>query len=162
MNEEKPVEIVESTGLFDEEVLYQQASTGQRFVNWLVDNILLRLLVTYLTGDLLINFLLQVAPEFTIDAFGDGVSFMGYVVSYIYVIFHYLFYYTICEKGFKGYTLGKLLSGTRAIRKDGQELTMKDALLRSLARMVPFEAFSGFGNEPWHDTWTRTTVVKAR
>jgi uncharacterized RDD family membrane protein YckC len=149
-------------GLFDDHITYETASTGQRFVNWLVDNILLRLVITYLTGNMLINFLLEMAPEFTYRAFADGVSAEGYIVSYLFAIFHYLFYYTICEKAFKGYTLGKLLSGTRAIRADGQELAMKDAILRSLSRMVPFEVFSGFGTAPWHDVWTKTTVVKAR
>lgn len=150
------------TGLFDDHFSIQKATTGQRFVNWLVDNILIRLLITYLTGDIMIRFLLDVAPEFTLDAFGDGITFMGYLVSYLFAVVHYLFYYTICEKAFKGKTLGKFLSGTRAIREDGQELTMKDALLRSLCRMVPFEAFSGFAPAPWHDTWTKTQVIKTR
>jgi len=67
----------------------------------------------------------------------------------------------VCEKAFKGRTLGKVISGTRAIRNDGGELTLKDALLRSLSRLVPFEVFSGFGT-PWHDSWTNTQVIKAR
>ena len=76
--------------------------------------------------------------------------------------FNYLIYYTFCELAFKGYTLGKLITGTKAIRNDGQPLMFKDTLLRSLSRMVPFEVFSGFGDKPWHDSWTNTTVVKAR
>lgn len=160
--EETQLETIQPDGLFDNHVQYEMATTGQRFVNWLVDNILLRLVITFITGEMLVNFLLKMAPEFTYEAFGDGISFAGYAVSYLFVIFHYLFYYTICEKAFKGYTLGKLLSGTRAIRSDGQELTMRDTILRSLSRMVPFEAFSGFGAAPWHDTWTKTTVIKTR
>lgn len=148
--------------LFEDHVSYVMASKGQRFVNFLVDNILIRVIITMFTVKILINFMLKIAPGFTYEAFGDGVSFAGYAVSYLFAIFHYLFYYSICEKAFKGYTLGKLISGTRAIRSDGQELTIRDALLRSLSRMVPFEAFSGLGDAPWHDTWTKTTVVKAR
>jgi uncharacterized RDD family membrane protein YckC len=105
--------------------------------------------------------MLNVAPEYTIRVFSEQ-TFETYFVSYLIAVFHYLFYYTICEKAFKGYTLGKLLSGTRAVRMDGQELTLKDAFLRSLSRMVPFEVFSGFGEQPWHDTWTKTAVIKAR
>ena len=71
-----------------------------------------------------------------------GLSYCLY--AYMIVIVNYLVYYTICEKAFKGYTLGKLITGTRAIREDGNELTFKDALLRSLSRMVPFEGFSAF------------------
>jgi hypothetical protein len=40
-------------------------------------------------------------------------------------------------------------------------LTFKDALLRSLCRLIPFEVFSGFG-VPWHDSLTNTMVVKKR
>lgn len=159
---EENIQSAESQGLFDDHVEFIQASTGQRFVNFLVDHILLRLIINFLTGELLINFLLNIDPEFAYRVFGDGVSVAGFAISYLYVICHYIFYYTICEKAFGGRTLGKLISGTRAIRSDGQELTMKDAILRSLSRMVPFEVLSGFGYAPWHDKWTKTTVVKAR
>ncbi|HUR65630.1 MAG TPA: RDD family protein [Chitinophagaceae bacterium] len=153
---------VQQENLFNDEVMYTAASQGQRFINWLIDNILLRIVVAKLTVKILINFLLSVEPEFTYRNFGGDPTFAAYLLSFVFVTFHYLFYYTICEKAFKGYTLGKLLSGTRAIRADGGELTVKDALLRSLSRMVPLEAFSGFSNQPWHDKWTKTTVVKAR
>ena len=75
------------------------------------------------------------------------------------IIVNYLVYYTLCEKLFRGQTLGKLITGTKSLRTDGEELTFKDALLRSLCRLVPFEVFSGFG-VPWHDSWTNTMVVK--
>jgi uncharacterized RDD family membrane protein YckC len=84
------------------------------------------------------------------------------LLSYAIGFFNYLIYYTICEKAFRGYTLGKLLTGTRAIRDNGEELTFKDALLRSLSRLVPFEVLSGFAARPWHDSWTKTQVVKVR
>ena len=63
---------------------------------------------------------------------------------------------------FKGYTLGKLLTGTKAIRVDGLQMTFKDVVIRSLSRIVPFEVFSGLGDKPWHDSWSRTMVVKTR
>ncbi|MBK6936585.1 MAG: RDD family protein [Chitinophagaceae bacterium] len=151
----------EQSGLFDDHFQYTEASQGQRFLNWLIDNILLRLIITYLTGEVAVQFLFNIAPEYTVRVFSEQ-SFESYLVSYIIVGFHYIFYYTICEKAFKGYTLGKLITGTRSIGTDGQELTLKDALLRSLSRFVPFEAFSGLGDAPWHDTWTNTTVIKSR
>jgi uncharacterized RDD family membrane protein YckC len=154
----------EETGLADELnsfIQYEPATQGQRFLNWLIDNILLRIIIQFITGEIFIRMLLNIAPEYTIRVFTEK-SFETYFISYLIAICHYIFYYTICEKAFKGYTLGKLITGTRAIRMDGQELTLKDALLRSLSRMVPFEAFSGFGDRPWHDNWTKTVVVKAR
>lgn len=152
------------TDLFNDHdhVEYTMATQGQRFLNWFIDNLLLRLVLRFVTQDIFVKLLLNIAPDYTYRVFGGDPGFEAYLISYVFVIFHYIFYYTICEMAFKGRTLGKLISGTRAIRMDGGELTFKDALLRSLCRMVPFEAFSGFGYRPWHDSWTKTTVVKTR
>ncbi len=151
----------QGTDLFQDHVEYVTATQGQRFLNWLIDNILLRLVLTYITGEMFGRLLYSIAPEYTIRVFSEK-GFEAYLISYVFVIFHYIFYYTICEAAFKGRTLGKLITGSRAIRGDGQDLTLRDALLRSLSRMVPLEVFSGFGYKPWHDKWTNTTVVKAR
>jgi uncharacterized RDD family membrane protein YckC len=151
----------EGSDLFHDHVEYITASQGQRFLNWLIDNILLRLVLTYITGEMFGRLLYNIAPEYTIRVFTEE-GFEAYLISYVFVIFHYIFYYSICEAAFKGRTLGKLITGSRAIRMDGQDLTFKDTLLRSLSRMVPFEVFSGLGSRPWHDSWTKTIVVKAR
>lgn len=140
------------------------ATQGQRFVNWLIDNLLMRFGLSYLTG-MAIGLLFAVAaPEFLARIANSDGSMSGDVLLFSLVVgyLNYIVYYTLCEKLFKGYTLGKLISGTRAVRQDGQELTFKDALLRSLSRCVPFEVFSGFGTLTWHDSWTDTMVVKAR
>jgi uncharacterized RDD family membrane protein YckC len=60
----------------------------------------------------------------------------------------------------KGRSLGKWITGTVAVRLDGNTINWKDAFLRSLSRIVPFEPFSALGYAPWHDKWTETTVVK--
>lgn len=142
---------------------FEDASTGQRFFNYLIDGILMQYGLGFLTGILLAEFLLLVSPETAYEIFGEerttGYALLGF---YLLSIFNYLIYYTFCEKVFKGYTLGKLITGTRAIREDGKELTFKNAILRSLSRMVPFEPFSAFGGYPWHDTWTKTKVIKSR
>ena len=138
------------------------ASTGQRFLNYLIDNLLLRFGLTWLTGMAVGMILAVLFPDYMLELSQRDNTFGLLVLSYLIVIVNYLIYYTICEKAFKGYTLGKLITGTRAVREDGNELTLKDALLRSLSRMVPFEAFSAFGGYPWHDSWTKTRVIKSR
>ncbi|HEX2845050.1 MAG TPA: RDD family protein [Chitinophagaceae bacterium] len=143
-------------------VQYEQATKGQRAVNLIIDNILMRLGLTYITGTAVGYLLGSLFPEYTLRIVENTNNLDLFLIGYIVAIFNYLIYYTICEKAFRGYTLGKLLTGTRAIRQDGGELTFKDAFLRSLSRLVPFEAFSGFGDSPWHDSWTKTTVVKSR
>lgn len=69
-------------------------------------------------------------------------------------------YYIIMEAATKGRTLGKLATGTIAITQDGTPFTFKHALLRTLCRFIPFEPFSAFGYMPWHDSVTKTVVVK--
>lgn len=142
---------------------FEYATQGQRFLNWLIDNLLMRFGLTYLTGMGVGVIIGIAAPDFfqnlayseertgTLILIGFGVAYLNYII-----------YYTLCEKLFKGYTLGKVITGTRAIRQDGKELTFKDALLRSLCRLVPFEVFSGFSTLTWHDSWTDTMVIKAR
>ena len=139
------------------------ATQGQRFLNWLIDNLLMRYGLSYLTG-MGIGVLISIAsPKFFENiSFDEGVFgtlfWLGILISY----FNYVVYYTVCEKLFRGYTVGKLITGTRAIRQDGGELSFRNALLRSLSRCVPFEVFSGFNTLTWHDSWTDTMVIKAR
>ena len=150
-------------GLFDDHVQFTQASQGSRFLNWLIDNLFMNYALSYATGYLVGYILSIVAPDFLITiAYGGEKGFDYYLLAFTIIYVNYFLYYTICEKAFNGYTLGKALTGTRAIRNDGQALRFKDAALRTLSRMVPFEAFSGFGDKPWHDSWTNTTVIKAR
>lgn len=139
------------------------ATQGQRFLNWLIDNILMRFGLTYLTG-MGVGFIIAIAaPDFFENiAYSSGGTFALYSIALFIAYLNYIIYYTLCEKLFKGYTLGKLITGTRAIRQDGKELTFKNALLRSLSRCVPFEVFSGFSTLTWHDSWTDTMVIKAR
>ena len=118
--------------------------------------------LSYVTGTLAGAFLAAVLPDYAQKIIYDRTSFDLLFIGYVIAIFNYIIYYTFCEKVFKGYTLGKLITGTKAIREDGLELNFKDAILRSLARLVPFEPFSAFSYRPWHDRWTKTMVVKAR
>jgi uncharacterized RDD family membrane protein YckC len=140
----------------------EYATQGQRFFNWLIDNLLMRFGISYVSGMAIGYTLALVFPEFMSRVFYGENRYGLLALSYLVGIINYLFYYTICEKAFKGYTLGKIITGTRAIRQDGEELTLKDAFLRTLSRLVPFEVFSGFGTLTWHDKWTKTMVIKSR
>ena len=143
-------------------IQHEKASLGQRFLNFLIDNLFMRFGLSYLTGSVIGVFLGYLVPEYASRIIYDRTSLDLFLILYLVGILNYLIYYTFCEKVFKGRTLGKLITGTKAIRDDGNELTFKDAILRSLSRLVPFEALSAFGYSPWHDSWTKTTVVKSR
>jgi uncharacterized RDD family membrane protein YckC len=141
---------------------YEYASTGQRFLNWLIDNIVMRLGLGWLTGYCVGYFLGNFFPDFYLKmVYNKGVEY--YLTIYMVAFLNYIIYYIFCEKTFKGYTLGKLITGTRALREDGAELSLRDTFLRTVSRLVPFEAFSiWIGNGLWHDTWTKTMVIKTR
>jgi uncharacterized RDD family membrane protein YckC len=146
-------------------VHYTYAGSGQRFLNFLIDNLVMRYALSYITGMgvgyLLGTFFPDFLMELTTPSY-QGIQWKMMLLGYILGIFNYLIYYTLCEKLLKGYTLGKLITGTRAIRQDGNELTLQNAFMRSVIRLVPFEVFSGFGILTWHDKWTETMVVKTR
>jgi uncharacterized RDD family membrane protein YckC len=61
----------------------------------------------------------------------------------------------------KGRTLGKLITGTKAVKTDGTPISPSLAFQRGLARIVPFEPFSALNVvcNPWHDRWTKTMVI---
>jgi len=144
------------------EITYEYATQGQRFLNFLIDYLLMKFGLSFLTARAVGFILAIVAPKYMESLVYTLGWWDRLLITYMVWIINYLFYYTICEKGFRGYTLGKLITGTRAIREDGGELTFKDAILRSLSRLVPLETFSAFGGYPWHDSWTKTKVIKAR
>jgi uncharacterized RDD family membrane protein YckC len=157
--------VQEEQHLFAQEDLfqYQEASTGQRFLNLLIDIIFMNYGLSFLTGSLVGYLLGTLFPDFAMSLFSDlessGVIFFSVILAY----FNNIIYYTFCEKVFRGYTLGKLITGTRAIRIDGGELTFKNAFLRTVTRLVPFETLSiWFGDGLWHDRWTKTMVIKTR
>lgn len=143
-------------------IQYDYASQGQRFLNFLIDNLLMRYGLSYVSGMAIGAIISAISEDFLYEVVTRQNQLGYYLVAFLISYLNYIFYYTICEKLFKGYTLGKFITGTRAIRQDGKELTFKDALLRSLSRLVPFEPFSGFNTLTWHDSWTKTMVIKVR
>jgi len=142
--------------------LAEEASKGQRFLNWLIDNLLMRFGLNFASALAVGALLGWLAPEYILSIANGESSFGLLVISYCIVIVNYLVYYTFCEKVFHGRTIGKLITGTRALRLDEQPLTLRDAFMRSLCRLIPFEPFSGFGYSPWHDKFTRTKVIRTR
>ncbi len=63
-----------------------------------------------------------------------------------------------------GRTIGKLITGTKVVDEDGRAPSWAAVIKRTLSRFIPFEAFSFFGKDArgWHDTISRTYVVKCR
>lgn len=130
------------------------ATTGQRFANFIVDSIVIRIAAIIINVGIMI-LIQQFAPDI------NETNSVGYVLFLLLTSFAtYILFYTLLERLANGKTLGKLITKTRVVREDSQPLTWKDTLIRSLCRLVPFETFSGLSGYPWHDKWTKTLVVK--
>jgi uncharacterized RDD family membrane protein YckC len=73
-----------------------------------------------------------------------------------------LFYYIGMESLF-GKTFGKFITRTRVVNSAGGPPSFGQVVGRSLARFIPFEAFSFFGGKGhpvgWHDSLSNTRVV---
>ena len=161
MNHNDSYESSTETDIFEEGefIEYTEASPWQRFFNYLVDYFVMHFVIAYGTSYLLSRLVLAISPVTAYKWFDGNNIWTGFTI----VIIDHLFYYTFCETLFRGHTLGKFITGTRVIREDGEEVKFKDAFLRSLSRLVPFEALSiWFGDGMWHDTWTKTKVIKTR
>lgn len=130
------------------------AGKWRRFFKWVLDYIAI-------IGVVVIMTILAVL------AGGDGalqwVEDMGFWQEKLLGIGALFAYYTVME-GMFGLTFGKLVTRTRVVDEHGAPPTWRQAVLRSLARMIPFEPFSLLFSEDgvtrgWHDRLPRTRVV---
>ena len=143
----------------EQQWLYDYASPGQRFVNFLIDTVVLcnfvfSGIIGFSVGVILVLLGYQ---SFVTDLSSN--MFQTYLFNYVVGSVAVILSYTIIEGASRGRTLGKLITKTQVVKEDGSPITFKDAFLRSLCRLVPFEPFSAFSGHPWHDKWTKTVVI---
>ncbi|MCB9234684.1 MAG: RDD family protein [Bacteroidia bacterium] len=132
-----------------EEKVYRPVKTQApflRFLNYLVD--LIGIAATWFI------FL------FVLFAFGmeDDHFFLTDNGSNLLFLCATLVYYTFMEGTF-GKTLGKLITGSRVIDQYGNKPGYLKAFIRSACRLIPFEVFSCFSDQGWHDSIPKTWVV---
>jgi len=130
---------------------YCRATTGKRFTNYIIDLII-----------------------FYIVMFGVGIA-IGIIKPELVAVFQGLqgrlislaFYGVVMfmtEGMSNGRSIGKLITGTRAVNTDGSDITFQKAFIRNMVRAIPFNALSALGNPcaPWHDLWSDTIVVEEK
>jgi hypothetical protein len=78
---------------------------------------------------------------------------------YIFAFVFRLIYYPFCEI-ILGATPAKLLTETFVVDYAGNKPDTGRIFLRTFARFIPFEAFSFFGRNGWHDYVTQTHVCR--
>jgi uncharacterized RDD family membrane protein YckC len=84
--------------------------------------------------------------------------------SYIWSSALLLFYY-IGFEGILARTPGKYVMGTKVVTQTGGTPSWEQIVSRTLARFIPFEAFSLLFSDSslgWHDTMPKTKVVRTR
>jgi RDD family protein len=110
----------------------ESASKWRRFFNWLIDRLVIYALITAAVA------LAYAFGGEPLLAWVEGIDTVtDYAISYAMT----LVYYTIME-GVLGFSVGKLITATRAVDAQGRRLTFGRSLLRSLCRLIPFNAVS--------------------
>jgi uncharacterized RDD family membrane protein YckC len=132
-----------------------RADTGKRFANYLIDVVVFYLLAMG------VGVIIALVSPSTIMEMSDDTSPFGSITDRIISLVLYGVYMGIAESIFKGKSLGKLITGTRAVNIDGSPISAGTAFSRGFSRAVPFCAFSAFGTpcNPWQDKWTDTLVI---
>ena len=138
---------------FIEEPQLIQASTGKRFANFLIDYVVFLLLMV------VVGIVWAIVSPDTVSGLSNDAGFG--IIDRIVTVLLYALYIGFIEAITKGRSLGKLITGTKAVNEDGSAITPATAFKRGLSRAVPFELFSAFGSPsyPWHDKWNRTYVI---
>jgi uncharacterized RDD family membrane protein YckC len=133
------------------------AKLGQRFLNWLVDTTILIALVLILM--MIIDSIAksygnkQLMPYLLINPIGQ----------YTFVTIVRLAYYISFETLF-AQSIGKMVTKTIVVGKNGERPTHEVILIRSLCRLIPLYELSFLLNPTrgWHDMISKTYVVDKR
>ncbi len=132
------------------------ATTGQRLGNYLLD------IVAFYLAFFVMGITLGIGLELTGNsAWLETMEGTSPLVDQLLSMMLLATYYFIVEVITNGRTVGKLFTRTRAVMEDGSELTTKAVALRSLCRLIPFDAFTFLGGgSGWHDRFSKTMVVQ--
>lgn len=130
------------------------AGISKRFVNYIIDSIaisILYFLILYVLGIIFI----KVNPEILNYLLND-VEYLNYLL-FTFVMLGYYFLF----ESFTGRTIGKYITKTTVVDKEGGKPVVKIIFIRTLCRLIPFELLSylGEGKLGWHDTLSGTTTI---
>jgi uncharacterized RDD family membrane protein YckC len=135
--------------------LHTRAETGKRFLNYLID------VLAFYAIFFVIGILMALASPSFAESLAETDEGSYALLDRLFTLVLYGVYMSAVEAIFKGKSLGKLLTKTRAVNLDGSRITPGTAFARGFSRAVPFCVFSAFGSpcNPWQDKWTNTMVI---
>lgn len=137
------------------EIRLVEASTGKRFLNYLID------LICFYSLFFFWGIILAIVNPSAIESLkNDDGNFGSWLLERLFTLLIFGIFIGFLEAIFKGKTPGKFVTGTKAVNEyDGSDISIVTAFKRGFSRIVPFEPFSAFGGYPWHDSWTNTIVI---
>lgn len=132
------------------------ASRGQRFLNYILDLIIVYAIIfglSFVTA-IIANFL---EAEGFLEWLGNLNKLEEYLVYFLIMIP----YFTLMESIFSK-SVGKFITKTMVVLEDGSKPESSIILRRTLCRIIPFDGLSFLGSPSrgWHDSITDTYVVK--
>ena len=133
----------------DEAAQLMTAGLGARFLNFVIDSVLVMVF-----GAIAVGVMMVVRGEAAPSDLAANAVAIATMIAY-YVAF----------EGFFGWTIGKLVTGTRVKSLVGRKPGFLQIVGRTAARFIPFEAFSllfGGAKTAWHDSMSGTRVVRVR
>ncbi len=131
------------------------ASNKQRLANYAIDYVL-QILLGGLFGTL-IGLTAYFGENILLEAIRD----MTKIQEFIFGCVMALIYYNLTEI-FLSRTVGKFITKTIVVMEDGSKPDYKTILLRTICRLIPFNALSFLGTpcRGWHDSLSKTYVVQ--
>lgn len=135
------------------QIPFEKASLSDRFLNYLLDTFFVILIFSpYIFG-------LAKSREFR-DSINELGSEIGETTVFLlFIAIGRLIYYILSE-GFFHISPAKAITETQILSTTEQKLNFSTIVGRTFIRLIPFEAFSFFGKNGWHDELSNTTVVK--
>ncbi len=135
------------------------ANKGRRFLNLMIDRIAFYL-IFILIGAFLGLF-------FSLIGYEEGLLWIGQLENIsqawdILLTLSIMFLYYFAMESLVGRTIGKALTKTVVVLKNGEKPTTRDIAIRTISRFIPFDPLSFLGNPTrgWHDSLSETYVVK--
>lgn len=132
------------------------ASKGQRFLNYIIDVVIIYILifgVSFITA--------LIATHLEATSFLEWLQNINGLEEYLIYFIIMIPYFTLMESFFSK-SIGKFITKTMVVLEDGSKPESGTILRRTLCRIIPFDALSFLGtpSRGWHDSITDTYVVR--
>ncbi|AFD06814.1 RDD family protein [Solitalea canadensis] len=140
-------EIVKPKSVFEDFVpeFFEYATAWQRFANMIIDCICYYL---FAIGTLSILYL---TDKETFE--GEGMAQLSIILC--------MFLYFVFFEALIGQTIGKVITRTKVVDHFNNKPSFSRVMGRTLCRLIPFDGLSFFsGGEGWHDSISKTRVIK--